>query len=76
MQSNGTFKSAEMRNVLLDLKQRNVHVILMSDANTFYIDTILKVTSKITYQALSNTHLGLWCPGLCNRNHYQPKLYR
>lgn len=35
-----------MRNVLLDLKQRNVHVILMSDANTFYIDTILKVTSN------------------------------
>lgn len=76
MQSNDTFKSAEMRNVLLDLKQKNVHVILMSDANTFYIDTILKVTSKITYQALSNTHLGLRCPGLCNRDYYQPKLYR
>ncbi|KAI7892444.1 phosphatase phospho-type [Mucor mucedo] len=34
--------SFEMRNVLLDLKRKNVHVILMSDANTFYIDTILK----------------------------------
>ncbi|KAI9361469.1 phosphatase phospho-type [Pilaira anomala] len=34
--------SIEMRNVLLDLKQRNVPVILMSDANTFYIETILQ----------------------------------
>lgn len=33
--------SKEMRNVLLDLKSRNVPVVLLSDANTFYIDTIL-----------------------------------
>lgn len=33
-----------MRNVLLDLKSRNVPVILLSDANTFYIDTILNVS--------------------------------
>ncbi|KAI8639481.1 phosphatase phospho-type [Parasitella parasitica] len=31
----------EMRNVLMDLKSRNVPVILLSDANTFYIETIL-----------------------------------
>lgn len=33
-----------MRNVLLDLKSRNVPVILLSDANTFYIETILAVS--------------------------------
>lgn len=32
-----------MRNVILDLKKKNVPVILMSDANTFYIETILTV---------------------------------
>ncbi|KAI8981570.1 phosphatase phospho-type [Pilobolus umbonatus] len=34
--------SKEMRNVLLDLKSRKIPVILMSDANHFYINTILK----------------------------------
>ncbi|KAI9244258.1 phosphatase phospho-type [Helicostylum pulchrum] len=34
--------SIEMCNLVLDLKQRNVPVILMSDANTFYIETILQ----------------------------------
>ncbi|CEP17665.1 hypothetical protein [Parasitella parasitica] len=33
--------SEDMRNVLVDLKSRNVPVILLSDANTFYIQTIL-----------------------------------
>jgi hypothetical protein len=36
-----------MRNVLLDLKERQVPVILMSDANTFYIETILTVCHVI-----------------------------
>ncbi|CEG80674.1 hypothetical protein RMATCC62417_14974 [Rhizopus microsporus] len=34
--------SEEMRNVLFDLKAKGVPVILLSDANTFYIETILK----------------------------------
>ncbi|EIE82899.1 hypothetical protein G6F46_000709 [Rhizopus delemar] len=33
--------SQEMRNVLMDLKSKEIPVILLSDANTFYIETIL-----------------------------------
>lgn len=36
-----------MRNVLFDLKAKGVPVVLLSDANTFYIETILKVARVI-----------------------------
>ncbi|KAI8373291.1 phosphatase phospho-type [Blakeslea trispora] len=34
--------SKEMQNVLLDLKSKHIPVILLSDANNFYIETILE----------------------------------